>query len=202
MALAHPPHPHNLTQGARPAPTPVPPAGSSPRPTDGPRPGLSRVDPHLFHPLPVIGHPEAWYAKHIAQAEQAGEQHARASYKVGLHVTQALVPGMPWEEKFRHFRHAIKHYCQPPEGAGEAIKVFYAKLAEVVRRYAGQEAVKVVRQQHEQYVRKLKSGVSRDEIANEAELFFPPFIGHGHGPPEWLSPDAWNQIRNIEANWV
>ena len=157
---------------------------------------------HAFHPLPVIGHPEAWYAKQIKQAEDLGDPHARASHKVGLHVTQALDPAMPWREKFRHFRHALKHYGHPPAGADEAIRDFYQKLAGVIRRYAGQEALKVVHREHERYCQQRRSGASRDAIAEEAELFFPEFVGHGHDCPEWISRDAWNHIREMEAEWI
>jgi hypothetical protein len=159
-------------------------------------------DTHSFHPLPVIGHPEPWYEKHIKQAEQSQDPHARASHKVGLHVTRALSPTMPWEEKYRHFHHAVKHHCQAPPGADAAIRAFYGKLADVVRRYAGQEALKVVRRQHEQYLRRVQSGVSRDAIADEAELFFPDFVGHGHDAPDWINAESWHQIRAIEAQWI
>src|SRR5688500_3123803 len=113
------------------------------QPQAQPHPHAPR-DTHTIHPLPVIGHPEPWYEKHIKQAEQSQDPHARASHKVGLHVTRALSPTMPWEEKYRHCHHALKHYGQAPPGADASIRTFYGKLADVVRRYAGQEALKAV----------------------------------------------------------
>src|SRR5215211_2773626 len=87
----------------------------------------------FFHPLPVIGHPEAWYQRHIDQAEKSGDVHARASFKVGLHVTAGLEPKMLWDGKMRHFRHALKHYCAPPGDADESVKAFYQKLCDLTR---------------------------------------------------------------------
>ena len=70
-----------------------------------------------FHPLPVIGHPPAFYERHVKQAEAAGDVHARASHKVGQYVTEAIDPKLPWEQKLKCFRHALKHYSAAPDGA-------------------------------------------------------------------------------------
>ena len=155
-----------------------------------------------FHPLPVIGHPHAYYEKHIRQAEQLGDVHARASHKVGLHVTDALDPALSWDRKLAHFRHALEKYCVAPAGADAALQAFYQKLGDVVRRYASQEAIRLVRQQHERYTHRLHGGTSRDELADEADLFFPGFVGHGHDCPGWFTPNAWEQIRQIEGQWI
>lgn len=157
---------------------------------------------HSFHPLPVIGHPKAWYERHVKAAEQHGDVHARASHKVGIHITEALDPAMPWAEKLRHFCHALTHHCVAPPDADESLKAFYHKLGDIVRRYASQEAVRLVRQQHERYFKRLRNGASRDELADEADGFFPAFVGHTHDCPDWYTPEAFNQIRQIESEWI
>src|SRR5262245_30249292 len=93
-----------------------------------------------FHPLPVIGHPDAFYTKHIQAAEGAGDVHARESHKVGRYITLAIDPKMDFEEKVRHFRHALKHHCNAPLDSSTDVTHFYEKLSELVRRYGGQEA--------------------------------------------------------------
>jgi hypothetical protein len=158
--------------------------------------------PRHFHPLPVIGHPEAFYVKHVRQAEAAGDVHARASHKVGQYVTLALDKQKSWEEKFELFCHALKRYCTAPENADEGLVTFYAKLGETVRRYAGQEAMRLARQEHDRYTLRAKSGESRETLAEEAEIFFPKLLGHCHGCPAWFNKEAWNQIRLLENQWI
>src|SRR5215213_7520794 len=94
-----------------------------------------------FHPMPVIGHPPAFYERHIRQAEAAGDVHARASHKVGQYVTEAIDPKVAWEHKLKCFKHVLKHHCIAPEGADEPTQAFYKKLRDVVRRHAGTEGL-------------------------------------------------------------
>ena len=63
-----------------------------------------------FHPLPVIGYPEAYYAKHIKDADSHGDKIAHEAYKVGQYITLALDPHLSWEEKLKYFRHALKRH--------------------------------------------------------------------------------------------
>lgn len=154
-----------------------------------------------FHPLPVIGHAEAFYLKHVQEAEAAGDRHARASHKVGQHVTAALDPKMPWEQKLLRFRRALEHYCVVPHDADPALQAFYAKLADLVRRHAGQEAARLARKQHEGYTKRLQAGASRDTVEEEAETFFFGMLGHG-GRPDWCPQETWNQITAWRDHWV
>ena len=154
-----------------------------------------------FHPLPVIGHPEAFYLKHIQQAEASGDPHARASHKIGQHVTSALDPKLSWEQKHKRFVHCLHHYCVAPPDADEGIRGFYQKLADLVRRHAGQEALHLARARHGEYQRRLRAGESRDAIENDAELFFPTLLGH-ETRPEWCGSEAWNQISGLRDQWV
>lgn len=158
--------------------------------------------PGYFHPLPVIGHPEAFYAKHAKEAEAAGNTHARAAHKVGQYVTLGLDRNLPIDRKLRDFCHALSHYCTAPPDADESLKVFYGKLRDLVRRHAGQEALRLAREKHDEFRRRLAKGESRDSLTDEAELFFPKLLGHCHESPDWMSKEAWQQIRLLENQWV
>jgi hypothetical protein len=154
-----------------------------------------------FHPLPVIGHAAAFYEKHIQQAETAGDRHARAAHKVGLHVTNALGHNLPWEEKLKHFTHSLGHYCVAPPDADDGLVSFYQKLGDLVRRHAGQEALHIARKRHEEFNRRLKAGEDRDKIEDDAETFFFDLLGHG-GRPDWCSREAWGAIVAWRDQWV
>ena len=154
-----------------------------------------------FHPLPVIGHAEAFYLKHVKEAEAAGDRHARASHKVGQHVTAALDVKMSWEQKHKRFARALEHYCIIPGDAGPALHAFYTKLAELVRRHAGQEALRLARKQHEAYSQRVKAGESREAVEEDAEKFFFDLLGHA-GCPNWCTPEAWQQITAWRDHWV
>ena len=60
-----------------------------------------------FHPLPVIGYPEAYYAKHIKDADSHGDKIAHEAYKVGQYITLGLDPAKKWTEKLKYFCHAL-----------------------------------------------------------------------------------------------
>jgi hypothetical protein len=154
----------------------------------------------FFHPLPVIGHPEAWYKRHIEQAEKTGDVHARASYKVGLHVTAGLNHGASVEEKFRHFRHALKHYCSPPPDSDDAVKSFYQKLCDLTRRHASHEALLAARKEHESLMKRLQSGTPREQLEEEAETFFLQLLGHERCP-EWCTKDVAPQVEKLRDYW-
>jgi hypothetical protein len=154
-----------------------------------------------FHPLPVIGHAEAFYLKHIKDAEAAGDRHARASHKVGQHVTSALDPKMAWGDKLKRFVHCLERYCAAPPDADETLTAFYQKLADCIRRQAGQAAIQLARAKNESFERRIKAHESRDAIEEEAEQFFFGLMGHG-GKPEWCSREAWSQLTGWRDHWV
>ena len=154
-----------------------------------------------FHPLPVIGHPETWYAKHIEQADAAGDPLAHCAYKVGQYVTLALDPKRSWEDKTKHFRHTLKHHCHPTGECDEETLAFFQKLADLVCRYASQEAMRLARQEHDGYTMRAEMGVPRDTLVEEAEVFFPTLMGHGNRP-EFLSDQAFNVIRELRDKWI
>jgi hypothetical protein len=154
-----------------------------------------------FHPMPVIGHAEAFYLKHIKQAEEAGDRHARASHKVGQHVTSALDPKMAWNDKLKRFVHCMERYSVAPPDADDSLLAFYQKLADCIRRQAGQEAIHVARAKHESFEKRVKAGESREKVEEEAEQFFFGLMGRG-GKPEWCSKDAWAHLTAWRDHWV
>ena len=157
--------------------------------------------PRQFHPLPVIGYPETYYAKHIQQADAAGDTLAHNAYKVGQYVTLGLDPRQPWEEKVKCFRHTLKHHCVPPVDADGESEAFYAKLRDLACRYASNEALRVARQEHDAYTMRQELGESRDVLVEEAEVFFPTILGHGECP-DWCSPGVWKQLCTLRDQWI
>jgi hypothetical protein len=154
-----------------------------------------------FHPMPVIGHPPAFYERHIKQAEAAGDVHARASQKVGQYVTEGIDPKLPWEHKLKCFKHALKHHSVAPEGADELLTAFYKKLGEVVRRHAGTEALHAAQKFHIDAMKRLNAGTPRATIEDEADEFFTLLLGHER-TPDWCSRELAEQIARIRDQWV
>lgn len=190
-----------MSQAPQTAAAPLDIAADLPTPSD--RLSASQVTRSIgrFHPIPVIGHPESFYLKHAKEAEAAGDRHARASHKVGQYVTTALTPGMAWGEKIHRFLHALDKYCVAPANADESLKAFYRKLGDIVRRYAGQEAVTVARHKHESLLARLNTGETRDILEDEAEFFFFDMLGH-HQCPDWCCKEAYRQIITWRDFWV
>ena len=156
---------------------------------------------HQFHPLPVIGHPEAWYTKHIEQADSVGDHLAHCSFKVGQYVTLALDPKRSWEQKVKYFRHCLKHHCTAREGAEPETVAFCEKLRALVLRYASQEARRSAHREHDSYSMRLDMGASKDTLAEEAEVFFPNVLGHGPCP-DYLTAEAFKEICGLRDRWI
>lgn len=155
-----------------------------------------------FHPLPVIGHPPAFYARHIKLAEEAGNLHARASHKVGQYVTEGLDPKLGWAHKLKCFRHALKHYCVAPEGSDEHLRTFYQKLSDLVRRHAGTEALHAAQKFHKDATVRLQADpTARPAIEDEADEFFLGLLGH-HRAPDWCTGEVADQIARIRQQWA
>jgi hypothetical protein len=199
--------PHAFHGGAaqpQPAPIPLSPSSATPpHPQPVANKGYVLHKPAgNFHPLPVIGHAEAFYLKHIEQAEAAGDKHAKAGHKVGQYVTAALNPKMALEDKMKRFFHCLDKYCVAPPTADESLRNFYQKLGDLVRRHAGQEALAAARKRHEEFTRRAKANEDRGAIEDDAEKFFFDLLGHGHGCPNWCSHEAYNVIITWRDQWV
>jgi len=157
--------------------------------------------PRQFHPLPVIGYPEGYYAKHIQQADAIGDTLAHCAHKVGQYVTLALDPKRSWEEKCKYFKHTLKHHCVAPTDCDEETRLYFQKLHDLVCRYASNETVRLARQEHDGYTMRLEMGVPRDTLVEEAEVFFPNLLGHGPCP-EFMTQQAFNQVSALRDKWI
>jgi len=155
-----------------------------------------------FHPLPVIGYPEAYYAKHIKDADSHGDKVAHEAYKVGQYITLGLDPAKKWPEKFKYFCHALRHHTAAPAGSDEQTKQYFGRLADLVRRHAGHEAVRLARHESDTYNVRKHAGVAVADLEEEAEVFFTDLLGHGHDCPDWCTKEAWDQLTHIRDQWI
>jgi hypothetical protein len=156
----------------------------------------------FHHPLPVIGYPEAYYAKHIHDADTAGDRVGHEAYKVGQYITCGLEPSRKWVEKMKYFCHALHHHTAAPAGADEPTQHYFGKLAEMVRKYAGHEALRLAKHENDSYSLRLHSGTPRATIEEEAEVFFADLLGHGGECPDWCTKEIWEKITHIRDHWI
>lgn len=153
-----------------------------------------------FPPLPEIGRAETWYAKHIHEADARGDVYAHEALKVGQYITLGLDPNLPWEEKLRYFRHALKRHCQPPPLPDEDVWSFYKSLAHMVREYAGQEALRLASTEDDMYAARKAMGASEEEIEDDAEEFFAKLVPDHC--PEWFLEEDYDQLKLIRDQWI
>jgi len=152
--------------------------------------------------LPEIGHPESYYAKLAHEADRRQDLHAHEAAKVGQYVTLALDPALSWSEKLKYFRHALKRHCHPPPFPTEEVWLFYQQLADLVRRHAGQEALRICSQEDDLYAARLSMGQEREKIEEEAEQFFANIMGTGDARPEWFNEEDWAQLKLLRDQWI
>lgn len=158
--------------------------------------------PQKLPPLPEVGYPEGFYAKRVRQAELAGDIHAREAYKVGQYVTLGSDPNLDWESKLRYFKHALRRHCNPPPLPNDQIWLLYQNLADLVRRYAGREALLLASAEDDRYAMREAAGVRREVIAQQAEEFFRRLMEtHASCPPHFNVED-WDQLVLLRAQWV
>ncbi|HEY7087899.1 MAG TPA: hypothetical protein VH518_07395 [Tepidisphaeraceae bacterium] len=152
--------------------------------------------------MPEIGRPETFYAKLVHHADQQGDVHLHESAKVGQYITLALDPGLQWEEKLKYFRHALKRHCVPPPYPDDDVWMFYQSLAELVRQYAGVEALRIASTEDDLYAARLSMGQQRDKIEDDAETFFSRLVGRGDQCPEWFNETDWAQLKMLRDQWI
>jgi hypothetical protein len=152
-------------------------------------------------PLPEIGHPEAWYAKRVHEADRDGDTHAHEAFKVGQYITLGLDQRLEWEDKLKYFKHALKRHCSPPPLPDDAVWLFYRQLADLVRQYAGQEALKIACQEDDLYATRIGIGQTREQIENEAEVFFRRLITADECP-NWFNETDYDQLKLIRNQWI
>lgn len=154
-----------------------------------------------FPPMPEIGKPDPYYMRAIADAEQAGDLHLRAALKVARYISLAIVPKLPWEEKKRYFAHALKHHCAAPSD-DKATVHYYKQLAEVVRQYAGAEALRLASQEDDMWAARAALGQDRSQIEDDADNFFTRLLGQGDHCPEYFVDTDWAQLKLIRDQWI
>ncbi len=129
--------------------------------------------------LPELGRPEAFYAKLIQQAEDENNSLARTVAKVAQYLTLALGPNLDWPTRVKYFDHVLHRHCLRPASREPEVIRFHQELAELVRKYAGQEALRLASEQDDNYATRLGLGGERDEIESEADIFFSDLRGTG-----------------------
>lgn len=155
-------------------------------------------------PLPEIGHPESFYSDKVKRADATGNHHAREAYKVGQYITLGLNRRLDWEKKLRYFNHALRSHCTPPNLTNDKVWMFYAQLADLVRGYAGTEALRLASVEDDYYMGQIKAGVPRTQVMAQAEIFFRKVLGErGHDrKPDYLNQEDYDQLKILRNQWI
>jgi hypothetical protein len=153
-------------------------------------------------PMPPIGQPESFYARQVQFADKMADPHAHEAYKVGQYVTLATDPRLPWESKLKYFDHALRRHCIPPPLPDEDVWMFYRSLADLVRQYAGLEALKMASMRDDEFAQRAAAGERRENISEDAEEFFEKLMGLGMHKPSHFTDEDWNQLKLIRDQWV
>jgi hypothetical protein len=80
--------------------------------------------------------------------------------------------------------------------------MFYQQLANLVRQYAGQEALRIASSEDDLYAARVSMGQNREKIEDEAEAFFGKLLGSAESCPEWFSETDWQQLKLIRDQWI
>lgn len=161
---------------------------------------MTQLSPRVLPEMPVIGKSERFYAHKCREAERQHDHHLHESWKVGQYITLALDHHLTWDQKLRYFQHALRRHCVPPPFPDDAIWSFYRELAQLVRSYAGTEALRFASFEDDMYVARIDGGQSRQIIEDEAEVFFSKMV-----PPEcpdWFAHEDYDQLRMIRDQWI
>ncbi|MGA3067055.1 MAG: hypothetical protein ABSF29_09435 [Tepidisphaeraceae bacterium] len=157
---------------------------------------------HVFPSMPTIGLPESEYSRLVRQADAIGNPFAHEAAKVGQYITLGLDPHLEWSSKVRYFEHALKRHCVPPAVPDEPVWVFYRSLADLVRQYAGREALRLASNEDDLYATRIQMDIPRETIEAEAELFFADLVGAGDKRPDWFSEEDWVQLKLLRDQWI
>jgi hypothetical protein len=84
----------------------------------------------------------------------------------------------------------------------EPVWVFYRDLADLVRQYAGQEALRLASVEDDLYATRQALGSDREAIEAEAEEFFSQLLGAGERRPDWFNDIDWGQLKLIRDQWI
>jgi hypothetical protein len=157
--------------------------------------------PRTFPPLPEIGRPESYYAKHVHRADKHNDLHSHEGFKVGQYITLGLNPYLSWPEKLKYFRHALNRHCNPPPYPDDEVWMYYRSLADFVRHYCGEEALRLVSTEDDTYAKRITMGQTREAIEDEAERFFQKFLP-GEECPEWFNHEDYDTMKMIRNQWI
>ena len=160
------------------------------------------VETRQLPPLPEIGHPEAYYARKVRDADRSGNLHAHEAAKVGQYVTLATNPHLEWEQKLRYFQHALRRHCIAPPLSAEPVWLFYAQLADLVRRYCGQEALRLACREDDRWAELTSRGGTPARIEDEAEVFFSRIMGNQSERPTHFNDEDWSQLKLLRNQWI
>ena len=151
--------------------------------------------------MPEIGRPDVFYTHAIGVAESEGDLNQRAALKIARYLTLAMKPGASWEEKRKYFIHVLKHHCVPQVN-DEEFQQYYSQMAEMVREYAGAEALRLASQEDDTYAARMSFGQNLSAIEDDAEQFFLKLLGSEDHCPDYFNPCDWAQLKILRDNWI
>lgn len=151
--------------------------------------------------MPEIGRPDVFYTHAIGVAELEGDLNKRAALKIARYLSLAMRPGTSWEEKRKYFIHVLKHHCVPQVN-DEEFQQFYSQMAEMVREYAGADALRLASQEDDTYAARMSFGQDRSAIEDDAEQFFLKLLGSEDHCPDYFNPPDWAQLKILRDNWI
>jgi hypothetical protein len=152
-------------------------------------------------PMPTIGLAESHYSRLAKDSQTAGDTHGYEAAKVGQYVSLAMDPRVAWEDKVRYFKHALNRHCVPPRIADDAVWSFYKDLQNLVKDFAGQEALRLSLAEDDVYAGYQQMGEPREKIEEKAELFFNKLIPTDTCP-EWFHEEDYKQLKMIRDQWI
>jgi hypothetical protein len=161
---------------------------------------------HSFGPaiprIPPVGLDPHVYDKMARDAEKVGDHHAHEAAKVCMYITLGMDPHLSWSEKLRYFKHALNRHCNPPTIPTQSELDFYGELAVLVRKHCGNEALKRASKEDDFYAARLAMGQTREQIEDDAEVFFEPLLGHATTCPIYYTEEDWQTLKMIRDQWV
>ena len=159
------------------------------------------TSPRQMPPMPEIGHPEGYYVRGAHDAEKKGLLLLRESFKVGQYITLALSSRIGWDEKLRYFHHALDRHATPPKILDDETWSFYKDLQNLIRDYAGEEALRLASIEDDRYAAMEAMSRPRSDIESHAELFFNKIICSDECPPHFHEDD-YRQLKMIRDQWI
>jgi hypothetical protein len=89
-----------------------------------------------------------------------------------------------------------------PDGSDPETQQYYHKLLDLVKRYASQEAVKSIKHESDRLREMRQRGESLEKVRIEAGAALSRVIGDHAACPDWMRPDAWEQVKMIQRQWA